>query len=158
MKHYTAKQVNEIKQEIRTGKPLPIIAEDLSQSWKRPVSGIYTKVLQLSKLTRKINNTYTGPTKRRRKKKTVVKKEIGTIIPPHLWDVTDQGEVVLIKQEDVIVGKEELTIEEFSKIWDGPQQEPAEICIEVPTGNISFIGTPSRVVIYSDHVRYYYNN
>jgi hypothetical protein len=156
MKHYTAKQVNEIKQEIRTGKPLPIIAEDLSQSWKRPVSGIYTKVLQLSKLTRKINNTYTGPTKRRRKKKTVVKKEPGTIIPPHLWDMTDEGEVVLIKQEDVIVGKEP----EQECIPDPVmyEQEPAEICIEVPTGNISFIGTPSRVVIYSDHVRYYYNN
>jgi hypothetical protein len=156
MKHYTAKQVNEIKQEIRTGKPLPIIAEDLSQSWKRPVSGIYTKVLQLSKLTRKINNTYTGPTKRRRKKKTVVKKEIGTIIPPHLWDVTDQGEVVLIKQEDVIVGKE--LEQECIPEPIVYEQEPAEICIEVPTGNISFIGTPSRVVIYSDHVRYYYNN
>jgi hypothetical protein len=72
--------------------------------------------------------------------------------------VNDKEEVILAKQDDVIVGKEELTIEEFSKIWDGPQQEPAEICIEVPTGNISFIGTPSRVVIYSDHVRYYYNN
>jgi hypothetical protein len=156
MKHYTAKQVNEIKQEIRTGKPLPIIAEDLSQSWKRPVSGIYTKVLQLSTLTRKINNTYTGPTKRRRKKKTVVNKEIGTPIPPHLWDVTDQGEVVLIKQEDVIVGKE--PEQECIPEPIVYEQEPAEICIEVPTGNISFIGTPSRVVIYSNHVRYYYNN
>jgi hypothetical protein len=156
MKHYTPKQINEIKQEIRTGKPAIIIADELSKTWGRPPSGIYYKAIQLAKQTRKIKNDYVGPTKRPRVKKA--KKENTAVIPPQLWDVNDKEEVILAKQDDVIVGKEELTIEEFSKIWDGPQQEPAEICIEVPTGNISFIGTPSRVVIYSDHVRYYYNN
>ena len=156
MKHYTPKQINEIKQEIRTGKPAIIIADELSKTWGRPPSGIYYKAIQLAKQTRKIKNDYVGPTKRPRVKKA--KKENTAVIPPQLWDVNDKEEVILAKQDDVIVGKEELKIEEFSKIWDGPQQEPAEICIEVPTGNISFIGTPSRVVIYSDHVRYYYNN
>jgi len=156
MKHYTPKQINEIKQEIRTGKPAIIIADELSKTWGRPPSGIYYKAIQLAKQTRKIKNDYVGPTKRPRVKKA--KKENTAVIPPQLWDMNDKEEVILAKQDDVIVGKEELTIEEFSKIWDGPQQEPAEICIEVPTGNISFIGTPSRVVIYSDHVRYYYNN
>ena len=52
MKHYTAKQVNEIKQEIRTGKPVAIIADELATQWGRPVAGVYGKVLKLSKLTR----------------------------------------------------------------------------------------------------------
>jgi hypothetical protein len=69
--------------------------------------------------------------------------------------MTDEEEVVYVKQ-DVIVGKE--PEEEFIPEPVKYEQETAEICIEVPTGNISFIGTPSRVVIYSDHVRYYYNN
>lgn len=158
MKHYTPKQINEIKQEIRTGKPAIIIADDLAKRWGRPPSGIYYKTIQLAKQTRKIKNDYVGPTKRVRVKKA--KKENTAIIPPHLWSINDEKEVVLVKQ-DVIVGKdveqESVTIKEFEKIWDEPQ-EPAEICIEVPTGNISFIGIPSRVVIYSDHVRYYYNN
>ena len=159
MKHYTPKQINEIKQEIRTGKPAIIIADELSKTWGRPPSGIYYKAIQLAKQTRKIKNDYVGPTKRPRAKRA--KKDPGTIIPPHLWTMNDDKEIILVKQ-DVIVGKEveqeSVTVEEFEKIWDGPQEEPAEICIEVPTGNISFIGTPSRVVIYSDHVRYYYNN
>jgi hypothetical protein len=158
MKHYTPKQINEIKQEIRTGKPAIIIADDLAKRWGRPSSGIYYKAIQLAKQTRKIKNDYVGPTKRVRVKKA--KKENTAIIPPHLWSINDEKEIVLVKQ-DVIVGKdveqESVTIKEFEKIWDEPQ-EPAEICIEVPTGNISFIGIPSRVVIYSDHVRYYYNN
>ena len=157
MKHYTPKQINEIKQEIRTGKPAMIIADELAKTWGRPPSGIYYKAIQLAKQTRKIKNDYVGPTKRVRVKKA--KKDNGTVIPPNLWTINDEKEVVLVKQ-DVIVGKdveqESVTIKEFEKIWDEPQ-EPAEICIEVPTGNISFIGTPSRVVIYSDHVRYYYN-
>ena len=154
MKHYTPKQINEIKQQIRTGKPAIIIADDLAKTWGRPATAIYHKAIQLAKQTRKIKNDYVGPTKRVRVKKA--KKEIGTPIPPHLWDMTDEGEVILVKQDDVIVGKEpeqECIPEPVTY-----EQETAEICIEVPTGNISFIGTPSRVVIYSDHVRYYYNN
>lgn len=153
MKHYTPKQINEIKQEIRTGKPAIIIADELSKTWGRPPSGIYYKAIQLAKQTRKIKNDYVGPTKRPRVKKA--KKENTAVIPPHLWDMTDEGEVILVKQ-DVIVGKE--PEQEFIPEPVKYEQETAEICIEVPTGNISFIGTPSRVVIYSDHVRYYYNN
>jgi hypothetical protein len=153
MKHYTPKQINEIKQQIRTGKPAIIIADDLAKTWGRPATAIYHKAIQLAKQTRKIKNDYVGPKKRVRVKQ--VKKEPGTIIPPHLWDMTDEEEVVYVKQ-DVIVGKE--PEEEFIPEPVKYEQETAEICIEVPTGNISFIGTPSRVVIYSDHVRYYYNN
>ena len=69
MKHYTAKQINEIKQEIRTGKPVAIIADELSTQWGRPLAGVYGKVLKLSKLTRKITKTYNGPTKRPRTRK-----------------------------------------------------------------------------------------
>ena len=58
MKHYTPKQINQIKQEIRTGKPVAIIADELAKEWKRPVAGVYGKVLRLSKMTRKIVNTY----------------------------------------------------------------------------------------------------
>lgn len=163
MKHYTPKQINEIKQEIRTGKPAIIIADELAKTWGRPSSGIYYKAIQLAKQTRKIKNDYVGPTKRVRVKKA--KKENTSVIPPHLWTINDKEEVVLVKQQpevviveqEVPVEQESVTMEEFEKIWNEPQ-EPAEICIEVPTGNISFIGTPSRVVIYSDHVRYYYNN
>jgi hypothetical protein len=153
MKHYTPKQINEIKQQIRTGKPAIIIADDLAKTWGRPATAIYHKAIQLAKQTRKIKNDYVGPKKRVRVKQ--VKKEPGTIIPPHLWDINDEEEVVYVKQ-DVIVGKE--PEEEFIPEPVKYEQETAEICIEVPTGNISFIGTPSRVVIYSDHVRYYYNN
>ena len=154
MKHYTPKQINEIKQEIRTGKPAIIIADDLAKRWGRPSSGIYYKAIQLAKQTRKIKNDYVGPTKRVRVKKA--KKENTAIIPPHLWSINDEKEIVLVKQDDVIVGKE--PEQEFIPEPVTYEQETAEICIEVPTGNISFIGTPSRVVIYSDHVRYYYNN
>ena len=68
MKHYTPKQINQIKQEIRTGKPLAIIADELAKEWKRPVSGVYNKVLTLSKMTRKIKNVYVGPVRRPYKK------------------------------------------------------------------------------------------
>lgn len=155
MKHYTPKQINEIKQEIRTGKPAIIIADDLAKRWGRPPSGIYYKTIQLAKQTRKIKNDYVGPTKRVRVRKP--KKEKTSVIPPHLWTLNDEKEIILVKQEaeDVIVGQavEQECIPEPIELV----QEPAEICIEVPTGNISFIGIPSRVVIYSDHVRYYYN-
>ena len=64
MKHYSPKQINQIKQEVRTGKPLSIIADELAAEWGRPLSGVYTKVVRLSKQTRKINKTWTGPTRK----------------------------------------------------------------------------------------------
>jgi len=38
------------------------------------------------------------------------------------------------------------------------ERQPAEIGIEVPVGVMSFVGTPSRIVVYQDHVRYYFDN
>jgi len=148
MKHYTPKQVNEIKQQIRTGKPLPIIAEDLAVEWERPSSGIYSKAVALARNTRKITNTWTGPTKKTKLRPTIVQQSIDfDLMPGSLLDVTDNKSEVILKEIcEEIVEKSEI------------KQQPAEIGIEVPPTNISFNGIPSRVVIYSDHVRYYYNN
>ena len=38
------------------------------------------------------------------------------------------------------------------------ERQPAEIGIEVPASIVSFTDTPKKVVIYSDHIRYYFNN
>ena len=148
MKHYTPKQVNEIKQQIRTGKPLPIIAEDLAVEWERPSSGIYSKAVALARNTRRITNTWTGPTKKTKLRPTIVQQSIDfDLMPGSLLDATnDKSEVILKEICEEIVEKSEI------------KQQPAEIGIEVPPTNISFNGIPSRVVIYSDHVRYYYNN
>ena len=94
----TSKQINQIKQEIRTGKPVAIIADELAKEWKRPVNGVYHKVLRLSKMTRKIVNTYEGPTKRPyvRKKapRPAIVKEAVTMdfdpMPGSLWDNFDK--------------------------------------------------------------------
>jgi hypothetical protein len=160
MKHYTPKQVNEIKQQIRTGKPLPIIAEDLAVEWERPSSGIYSKAVALARNTRRITNTWTGPTKKTKLRPTIVQQSIDfDLMPGSLLDATnDKSEVILKEICEEIVDKEFVTVDEFKEIWNAPKQEPAEIGIEVPPTNISFNGIPSRVVIYSDHVRYYYNN
>ena len=148
MKHYTPKQVNEIKQQIRTGKPLPIIAQDLAIEWERPSSGIYSKAVALARNTRKITNTWTGPTKKTKLRPTIVQQSIDfDLMPGSLLDATDNKSEVILKEIcEEIVEKSEI------------KQQPAEIGIEVPPTNISFNGIPSRVVIYSDHVRYYYNN
>ena len=148
MKHYTPKQVNEIKQQIRTGKPLPIIAEDLAIEWERPSSGIYSKAVALARNTRKITNTWAGPTKKTKLRPTIVQQSIDfDLLPGSLLDVTDNKSKFILKEIcEEIVDKSEI------------KQQPAEIGIEVPPTNISFNGIPSRVVIYSDHVRYYYNN
>ena len=156
MKTYTPKEINEIKQEIRTGKPISLIANDLSKEWNRPIGGVYTKVWKLSKSTKKIKNNYVGPSRKPYKPRTTLKPAMASQLPLE-WTFNEKEEVVLKDICEEIVGKEELTMEEFSKVWNAPQQ-PAEIGIEVPVSSISFTGTPSRVVIYPDHVRYYYNN
>jgi len=156
MKLYTTKEISEIKQHIRKGIPLSIIADDLSKQWNRPIAGIYAKIWKISKMTRKIKNGYNGP--KRRTYKPRLKPTMASQLPLELT-LNEKEEIVLKDICEEIVGKEELTVEEFSKIWDeAPQQQPAEIGIEVPVSSMSFIGTPSRVVIYADHVRYYYNN
>jgi hypothetical protein len=143
MKHYSLKQINEIKQEIRTGKPVAIIADELAKQWKRPVNGVYAKVLKLSKMTRRVVGNYNGPSRKPHKPKVkpaIVDKELNfTPMPGSLMDKFDS----IIDEP----------IQEPSKI----EQQPAEIGIEVPTSNIAFTGIPSRVVIYSDHVRYYFD-
>jgi hypothetical protein len=158
MKHYTAKQINEIKQEIRTGKPVVIIADELAKQWGRPVSGVYTKVLRLSKQTRKITNTYDGPTKRAY---TSTKRKLRPVVVQEMLDFTPMPESVLesfsVKEQEVIeeVCQDIINIPEELPVME---RQPAEIGIELPAGVMSFTGTPSKVVVYSDHVRYYFNN
>ena len=38
------------------------------------------------------------------------------------------------------------------------ERQPAEIGIEVPVGVMAFTGVPSKIVVYQDHVRYYFDN
>jgi hypothetical protein len=163
MKHYTAKQINEIKQEIRTGKPIAIIAHELASRWGRPVSGLYGKVLKLSKLTRKITKTYNGPTKRPRVRKAPRPAAVQEVIEfePLAGSLMDNfnKRIQEIVQDIEATEAAQAVKEICEEIVEKPmERQPAEIGIEVPTGNISFIGTPSRVVIYSDHVRYYFTN
>ena len=148
---YTAKEINYIKEEIRTGKPVSIIADNLCVEFDRPIGGVYAKVWKLAKSTKKIKKNYDGPTRRphvRKIRPAIVQQSIDfDLMPGSLLDVTDNKSEVILKEIcEEIVEKSEI------------KQEPAEIGIEVPPTNISFNGIPSRVVIYSDHVRYYYNN
>jgi hypothetical protein len=165
MKHYTPKQINQIKQEIRTGKPVAIIADELAKEWKRPVSGVYSKVLRLSKMTRKIVNTYEGPTKRpyvRKKalRPAVVQEAIEMEFQPmpgSLWDNFDKRIEEIAA--DIDANKVPVVQEICEEIVEKPiERQPAEIGIEVPVGVMAFTGTPSRIVVYSDHVRYYFDN
>ena len=165
MKHYTPKQINQIKQEIRTGKPVAIIADELAKEWKRPVAGVYGKVLRLSKMTRKIVNTYEGPTKRPyvRKKapRPAVIQERVTMnfnpMPGSLWDNFDK------RMEEIVADiepKQVPVVQELCEeiIHPNIERQSAEIGIEVPASIVSFTDTPKKVVIYSDHIRYYFNN
>ena len=165
MKHYTPKQINQIKQEIRTGKPVAIIADELAKEWKRPVAGVYSKVLRLSKMTRKIVNTYEGPTKRPyvRKKapRPAVIQERVTMdfnpMPGSLWDNFDKRMEEIVADIDA---KQVPVVQEICEeiIHPDIERQPAEIGIEVPASVVSFTDTPKKVVIYSDHIRYYFNN
>lgn len=151
MKHYTPKEVNLIKQEIRTGKPLPLIADDLAKQWGRPRQGLYTKIVTLSRKTYKINK-WDGPTRKFEKpiRPATVQETINfTPMPDSVLESFDKKEKEVIKEvcEDIINIQEDLIV-----------QQPAEIGIEVPTNDVAFVGTPSKVVIYKDHVRYYYSN
>lgn len=142
MKHYSPKQINEIKQEIRKGKPVAIIADELATRWERPVRGVYSKVLKLSKQTRKITNEYDGP-KRKPYAKRAPKATVASNIQIWGWNEKEQTVVKEICEE--IVSKP-------------IERQPAEIGIEVPVGVVSFTGVPSRIMVYPDHVRYYFDN
>jgi hypothetical protein len=164
MKHYTPKQINEIKQEIRTGKPVPVIAEELATIWKRPVKGVYTKVLRLSKQTRKINNTWTGPTRKPIAKKAPRPAAVEQVVmnleplPGSLMQNFDNRIKEII--EDIEAAEAAQAVHEIcEEIVSKPiERQPAEIGIEVPVGTMSFTGVPSRIVVYQDHVRYYFDN
>lgn len=163
MKHYSPKQINEIKQEIRTGKPLAIIADELAAEWGRPVSGVYTKVVRLAKQTRKINKTWVGPTRKPRAKKAsrpaVVEQVVMNLVTETQLEQNFKDRVEEIVAD--IESKQAIDIvqEICEEIVEKPiEREPAEIGIEVPVGVMAFTGTPSRIVVYSDHVRYYFDN
>lgn len=132
MKHYTPKQLNQIRQELKTGKPVSIVAQELSTEWNRPYSGVYYKTWALSKTIRKVTGEYTGPKKRKRgmlRISNIPRKE--NLVP-----------APVVKNEEII---------------DKPiERQPAEIGIEVPVGAMTFIDSPSKVVVYPDHVRYYF--
>jgi len=38
------------------------------------------------------------------------------------------------------------------------ERQPAEIGIEVPVGVMAFTGVPSKIIVFSDHIRYYFDN
>lgn len=163
MKHYSPKQINEIKQEIRTGKPLAIIADELAAQWGRPVSGVYTKVVRLAKQTRKINKTWVGPTRKPRAKKAsrpaVVEQVVMNLVTETQLEQNFKDRVEEIVAD--IESKQAIAVvqEICEEIVEKPiEREPAEIGIEVPVGVMAFTGTPSRIVVYSDHVRYYFDN
>jgi len=164
MKHYTAKQINEIKQEIRTGKPVAIIADELATLWGRPVAGVYSKVLRLSKQTRKITHTYNGPAKRPRTRKALRPAAVEQVImnldpmPGSLMDNFEKRIVEII--EDIEATEAAQAVKDIcEEIVSKPiERQPAEIGIEVPVGVMAFTGVPSRIVVYSDHVRYYFDN
>jgi hypothetical protein len=165
MKHYTPKQINQIKQEIRTGKPVAIIADELAKEWKRPIAGVYGKVLRLSKQTRKIVNTYEGPTKRpyvRKKapRPTIVQEAVTMEFQPmpgSLWDNFDKRIEEIAA--DIEANQVPVVKEICEEILEKPiERLPAGIGIEVPVGVMSFTGVPSRIMVFTDHVRYYFNN
>jgi hypothetical protein len=132
MKHYTPKQINQIKQEIRTGKPVAIIADELAKEWKRPVAGVYGKVLRLSKMTRKIVNTYEGPAKRPyvRKKapRPAVIQERVTMefqpMPGSLWDNFDK------RVEEIAADIEASKVPVVQEICEQIVDKPIERCLQ----------------------------
>jgi len=167
MKHYSPKEINEIKQQVRTGKPAAIIADELAKEWKRPVAGLYAKVLTLSKQTRKVKSTYNGPLRKpfTRKKKALrpaIVQEAITMnfdpMPGSLMENFNKRVEEIV--EDVKANKAQPILKEIcEEIIEKPiERQPADIGIEVPANIVSFTGTPKKVVIYSDHVRYYFNN
>ena len=165
MKHDSPKQINQIKQEVRTGKPLSIIADELAAEWGRPLAGVYTKVVRLSKQTRKINKTWTGPTRKpmARKAKAPRPAAVQEVIdfeplPGSLMHNFDKRIVEII--EDIEATEAAQAVKEIcEEIVEKPiERQPAEIGIEVPVGVMAFTGVPSKIVVYQDHVRYYFDN
>lgn len=129
MQRYSTTQVNQVKTLVRTGKDLNIIASDLAKEWKRPYHAVYSKVWRISKITRKITKNFSRP------------KVINTIPLP-----------------DSLMA--EIGVKDVTKDINTPIDtvQPADIGIEVPVNSMNFIGVPSKIVVYSNHVRYYFDN
>jgi len=152
MKHYTPKEVNQIKQLIRTGMPLPLIANELEKQWGRPSRAIYSKVKILAKRTKKITNEWNDSVK-------ILVESTPEVKPAVVQETIDFTPV----EREVIkeVCNNIIETSAFEDSHETIEQLPAQIeveGIEVPASHITFVGTPSRVVIYKDHVRYYYSN
>jgi hypothetical protein len=132
MVHYSKVQNNQIKEEIRTGKEISVIARKIAKDWKKPYSAIYCKVWRVSKTTRRIQR-------------------------PAIIDKNPLPDSLISK-----LGVKDVTkdiIDETPIIVDINQEViPAEIGIEVPVNSMNFIGVPSKIVVYSNHVRYYFDN
>lgn len=60
---YTNAEIQEMKELIRTGKPILQIADELHAKWGRPISGITGKLYQVAKRTKKIAE-WNGPKRR----------------------------------------------------------------------------------------------
>jgi hypothetical protein len=60
---------------------------------------------------------------------------------------------------DIDVNQVPVLKEICEEIIDKPiERQPAEIGIEVPVGVMAFTGVPSKIMVFSDHVRYYFDN
>jgi hypothetical protein len=160
MKHYTPKEVNQIKQLIRTGMPLPLIANELEKQWGRPSRAIYSKVKVLAKRTKKITNEWNDSAKIL----VLSKSEVKPAVVQETIDFAPlEKEKFSLDEEEVIkeVCNNIIEISAFEDSHETEEQLPAKIeveGIEVPVNDVAFVGTPSKVVIYKDHVRYYYSN
>jgi hypothetical protein len=55
--NYTQREINELKEAIRSGKPYTQIAQEFSVAYNRSYAGVYMKVCSISKKTRKRANT-----------------------------------------------------------------------------------------------------
>jgi hypothetical protein len=78
-------------------------------------------------------------------------------MPGSLWDNFDKRIEEIAA--DIDANKVPVVQEICEEIVEKPiERQPAEIGIEVPVGVMAFTGTPSRIVVYSDHVRYYFDN
>ena len=78
-------------------------------------------------------------------------------MPGSLWDNFDK------RVEEIAADIEASKIPVVQEICEeivhhNIERQSAEIGIEVPASIVSFTDTPKKVVIYSDHIRYYFNN
>lgn len=102
---YTKKQVNELRNALKTEEPRLVIAKRFSNEWGIPTRNIYQKLNSV------------GRTKRKYTKRTL---KVNTVV-----NVTKTDEGVTLTGDMVNV--------------------------------LGMLKKPTKVVMYNDHVRYYYN-